>query len=175
MPAAEIGTNSQRARGLASWIMRATSSLPEPAGPEIMTRELAGATLAMVERRSCAAAELPTSPSGTTACERSRLFSRRRLVISSARCTTMISRSVLNGFSMKSKAPFLMAETAVSMVPWPEIMIAGMSGSSSWITLSSSSPSRPPPCIQMSSTHKDGLRALIARRAAFESAAVRTA
>jgi hypothetical protein len=34
----------------------------------------------------------------------------------------------LNGFSMKSKAPRLMALTAVSMLPWPLIITTGTSG-----------------------------------------------
>jgi hypothetical protein len=48
--------------------------------------------------------------------------------------------------------PALQALTAVSILPWPEIMTTGRSGSSSLTRSSSSSPSRPPPCIQISST-----------------------
>ena len=32
------------------------------------------------------------------------------------------TRSLANGFSMKSNAPFLVASTAVLIVPWPEII-----------------------------------------------------
>ena len=102
MPAAEIATNSARARGLASWIWRATSSLPEPGGPAIRMRLLAGATLEMVLRSACAATDLPIRPLGVSVWARRRRFSRFREAASSARSTTTTSRSDLNGFSMKS-------------------------------------------------------------------------
>ncbi len=35
------------------------------------------------------------------------------------------TRSLANGFSMKSNAPFLVASTAVLIVPWPEITTTG--------------------------------------------------
>jgi hypothetical protein len=67
-----------------------------------------------------------------------------------------------------------MALTAVSMLPWPEIISTGRSASKLLTRSSSSSPSSPPPCIQMSRISSAGLRARIAARAALESAAVRT-
>jgi len=92
----------ERARGLAAWIRRAAVSLPDPGGPEISTRLLAAATLAIIERSACAAAEAPTMPSGTMAWVRSRRFSRLRFAASKARWTISKSRSDLKGFSMKS-------------------------------------------------------------------------
>ena len=56
-----------------------TSSLPEPGGPEISTRLLAGATLAISWRSCWAAAERPIRPSGVMAWVRRRRFSRFRL------------------------------------------------------------------------------------------------
>ena len=97
-----MATNSARARGLFSWIWRATNSLPEPAGPGIRTRLLAWATLLMVERSACAAAERPIRPLGTMVWARSRRFSRLSVAASMARSTTTTRRSDLNGFSMKS-------------------------------------------------------------------------
>ena len=35
------------------------------------------------------------------------------------------TRSLANGFSMKSNAPFLVASTAVLIVPWPETTTTG--------------------------------------------------
>jgi len=62
--------------------------------------------------------ELPTN-------SRSRSFSCRRLLCSSAFFTATSTRSRLSGFSRKSKAPARVASTASAMVPWPEIMMAG--------------------------------------------------
>ena len=97
-----MATNSARARGLPSWIWRATSSLPDPAGPEIRTRLLAWATLAMVLRSAWAACDRPIRPEGVMVWARRRRFSRLRVAASMARSTTTTSRSDLNGFSMKS-------------------------------------------------------------------------
>ena len=44
---------------------------------------------------------------------------------------------------MKSKAPFLMQSTAVSMSPWPEIITIGVSTPRSIIVVSTSMPSIP--------------------------------
>ena len=44
-------TKGPSARTEWAWISRAVSSLPEPAGPEINTRELAGPTRSMMRRR----------------------------------------------------------------------------------------------------------------------------
>ncbi|MNS88169.1 hypothetical protein D3C72_1221330 [compost metagenome] len=76
--------------------------MPEPGGPEISTRLLAGATLAMVPRSSCAAADFPIRPVGAMVWARRRRFSRFSEAASNARSTTTTKRSDLKGFSMKS-------------------------------------------------------------------------
>ena len=48
-----------------------------------------------------------------------------------------------SGFSMKSKAPSLVARTAVSIVPWPEIMMTAGGRGCACKRLSASSPSMP--------------------------------
>ena len=59
--------------------------------------------------------------------------------------TTTQHLSIDSGFSRKSKAPSLVACTAVSMVPWPEIMTTtGRSADGiSWMRVSVSMPSMP--------------------------------
>ena len=101
-PAAEMATNSPRARGLPSWISRAVSSLPAPGGPAIRMRLLVGATREIMLRSCPAAAERPTSPSGAMAWVRRRLFSRFSEADSSARSISSSRRSALKGFSRKS-------------------------------------------------------------------------
>src|SRR5690606_2377503 len=66
-----------------------------------------------------------------------------------------------------------MAETAVSMLPWPEIITTGRSG---WRLLISSSSARPSsllPCIQISRKTRRGTRSLMAASALSLSKAVR--
>jgi len=82
--------------------MRATTSLPEPAGPVISTRLLAGATRSMIWRTWWMAAERPTSWVSVPARRRSSSFSRLRRMASIARLTASTRRSAANGFSMKS-------------------------------------------------------------------------
>ncbi len=82
--------------------MRAATSLPEPAGPVISTREPVGATRSTPERSADMAALSPVSPVSAPARRRSSAFSRDSRAASSARRTTSSSRSDLNGFSMKS-------------------------------------------------------------------------
>ncbi len=61
-----------------------------------------------------------------------------------------------SGFSRKSSAPSLVALTAVSMLPWPEITTtAGRSGNGiCWMRASTSSPSRPGSQISSSTSSK---------------------
>ena len=82
--------------------MRATTSLPLPAGPWISTREPVGATRSTPARRPPIAALSPVSTVSGPARSRSSAFSRASAAASSARRTTSSSRSDLNGFSMKS-------------------------------------------------------------------------
>jgi hypothetical protein len=95
-------TKGALARVEFAWIIRAVSSLPEPAGPEMRMRELAGPTRSISRRRLAIADEAPTSCISPPAFERSSAISRRSRDASSARSTTRISRSALNGFSIKS-------------------------------------------------------------------------
>ncbi len=107
---------------------RAATSLPLPGGPENSTRLPVGATRSIAWRNWAMAAERPIKSAGPPTRARNSSFSRRRRAFSSARSIVTSRRSALNGFSMKSKAPRLMALTAVSMLPWPLIITTGTSG-----------------------------------------------
>src|SRR6185369_6552052 len=74
---------------------------------------------------------------------------------------------------MKSTAPRLIAETAVSILPWPEKMMTGSSGSRALIASSTSSPSIGEPCSQTSSRTRLGRRWSTASSAEVLSPAVR--
>ena len=80
--------------------MRAVNSLPDPGGPDMRTRLLAGATFFSAWRNWRMVTELPIISVSTPALPRSSSFSRLRREASSARPTTRISRSALNGFSI---------------------------------------------------------------------------
>ena len=95
-------TNGPSARTEWAWISRAASSLPAPGGPEMSTRELVGPSRSMTRCRLAIAAELPIMRLAAPARARSSLTSRLSREVSSARSATRISRSALNGFSMKS-------------------------------------------------------------------------
>ena len=90
-------------------------------------RLLALAARSMVWRSWFMQAERPVRMLAAGASCLSSFTSRFRRDVSSARVATRISRSDLNGFSMKSYAPRLIAATAVSILPWPEIMTIGIS------------------------------------------------
>ena len=66
-----------------------------------------------------------------------------------------------------------MAETAVSMLPWPEIITTGRSGCCCLTMSSTCSPSSRLPCSQMSRKTRCGRRASIAASASSEVPAVR--
>src|SRR6185312_13002403 len=66
-----------------------------------------------------------------------------------------------------------MADTAVSMVPWPEIITTGRPGWSVLISSSRASPSRRDPWSQMSRKTRRGTRSAIAASALSLSCAVR--
>ena len=53
------------------------------------------------------------------------------------------TRSVVSGFSMKSKAPALVASTAVLTVPCPEMITTGSASFEALMRCSASSPSMP--------------------------------
>ena len=68
-----------------------------------------------------------------------------------------------------------MAETAVSMLPWPEIITTGRSGCCCLTMSSTCSPSSRLPCSQMSRKTRWGRRDSIAASASSEVPAVRVA
>jgi len=84
------------------------------------------------------------------------LFSSVRLRWSSAFFATTSTRSMESGFSRKSKAPSLVALTAASMLPWPEITTtSGRSGRGiSWMRESTSMPSSPGSQMSSSASSK---------------------
>ena len=147
-------TNRSRLRRLLRWIVRATSSLPTPLSPVISTVALVGAarpTAAMI----CFSPLL----SPIIWCRTSTAFfsvrtSSRSCRESSAFCRLTSTRSLANGFSMKSKAPFLVASTAVLIVPCPDTTTTG---SASFMLRSRSSTSMPSmPGILTSSSTRSG-------------------
>ena len=78
-----------------------------------------------------------------SSCLRNSRFSPRSLRASIAFLIRISIRSSESGFSKKSNAPSLVARTAVSMVPCPEMMITSGGSSCSLIFSSVSSPSIP--------------------------------
>ena len=100
--AALMTTNGPSARLDALCSVRAASSLPEPEGPTIRMRLLALAARSMVWRNWFMQAERPVRTLAVGASCLSSFTSRLRREVSSARVATRISRSDLNGFSMKS-------------------------------------------------------------------------
>src|SRR5258708_353590 len=85
-------------------------------------------------------------------------FSRCSFLDSIAFFTRIRVLSRESGFSRKSKAPSLVARTAVSMVPWPEIMITSGGLSRSRIFSRVSSPSMPGSQMSSSTTSNTVLR-----------------
>ena len=82
---------------------RASTSLPEPAGPLIMIRLPVGATRSTICRNCDIFGELPTNSSSPPARNRnSCVFAPQTRRLDGAAPTNSRSRSVLNGFSMKS-------------------------------------------------------------------------
>ena len=88
-------------------------------------------------------------------------FSRRRRDVSIARRITTINWSILKGFSMKSYAPCLIAATAISILPWPEIITTGTSGLSRLTDLRISIPSIRLSLSQISRINRPGGSELI--------------
>src|SRR5205814_421492 len=85
-------------------------------------------------------------------------FSRRRRLESIAFFNRISVLSTERGFSRKSYAPNLVARTAVSMVPWPEIMMTSGAFSLSTIFSRVSNPSIPGSQTSSSTTSKRRLR-----------------
>ena len=118
-------TKRSRLRRLLRWIVRATSSLPTPLSPVISTVALVGAArpIAAITCFSAGALADHLVPDFDGLLERPVLVAQPPLVERVAEVTS--TRSLANGFSMKSNAPFLVASTAVLIVPWPEMMTTG--------------------------------------------------
>src|ERR1043165_3874083 len=83
----------------------------------------------------------PTIELFGVSCFFSSRFSVRRRFASTACLRRMRVLSIESGFSRKSYAPSLVARTAVSIVPWPEIIITsgGFSISRMWVRVSNPS------------------------------------
>ncbi len=90
---------------------------------------------------------------------------------SSARSTVRSSLASDTGFSMKSKAPRRVASTAVSTVPWPDIITTGQGRRSSLVDHSRSRLMPSASGIQMSSSTRSGLTVSRWRRACAAFAA----
>ncbi len=134
-------TKGFSARVLLPWMARATSSLPVPDSPVISTVALVGAARATASWTSPRAGEEPIIrllPSVDILRVR---FSSRSRRCSMALRRTSSTRSRSSGFSMKSNAPSRVASTAVAIVPCPEIITTGRSGSLSRSLPSTSRPS----------------------------------
>ena len=85
----------------------------------------------------------PTMMLFASSCLRNSRFSPRSLRASIAFLIRMSNRSSDSGFSRKSNAPSLVARTAVSIVPCPEMIITSGGSWCSLIFSSVSSPSMP--------------------------------
>ena len=102
-------------------------SFPVPDSPEMSTRPSVGATIEICFLSARIDTESPTISYSWP------IFSERLDVSRSSSCWRMAFRTVStvfsseSGFSMKSNAPSLVAFTAVSMFPWPEIIITASS------------------------------------------------
>ena len=133
-------TNGLPRRGDASWMARATSSLPVPVSPKISTVLIVCATWLISSKTSCirglllrmlwkANCSCSFSRSAVTSSCSAR--SRRARWITSRRC------SRLTGLVRKSTAPSRIACTVCSIVPKPVVMITS-AGSRRFCTSSSS-------------------------------------
>ena len=106
---------------------RATSSFPLPFAPVIKTLASVGATRSMVSLIRPMAGDSPSISLVLLTLRFKTLVSVTKFPRSRAFLTVISKRFKSGGFEIKSKAPFLLASTAVSTVPWPEIMMNGRS------------------------------------------------
>ena len=130
------------------------------------------ATFLSVARTALIDADDPVSSSECPTRAFSTAFSARSRSVSVAFATKCNNLLASKGFSMKSTAPWPMAATAVSMLPWPENTITGICGSRTLITRNSSMPSIDEPRNQTSSSIKDGKRSSSAASASSAEDAV---
>src|ERR1700722_15646720 len=121
----------------------ATNSLPVPDSPKMRTRPLVGAIIWICWRSAFMGMLSPTITLFGTSCFLSSRFSSRSRLASIAFLMRIRVLSIDSGFSRKSYAPSLVARTAVSMVPCPEIMMTSGAFSFSRIFSRVSRPSIP--------------------------------
>ena len=108
-------TNGRDLRGLKSWSVRATNSLPVPLSPVMSTGTFDGAICSINPKISRICGELPTSAPSTPD-SRSRLRTTSSSIVVS-RCRVALARMVFSrvastGLGRKSYAPSFMASTA---------------------------------------------------------------
>ena len=115
------------ARLLFSCIICATTSLPVPLAPVIITRASVPATFSMISRTRSMAALSPTILLRAPIFLRSTLVSCTSDLCSSARWVVTNNLLRSNGLTIKSYAPLFSASTAVSTVPCPVIITTGAS------------------------------------------------
>ena len=151
--------NGALARGLQSWSSRAATSLPTPAGPVISTRLPVPATRFSVARTALIATLEPVSSVSCPICALQRLiFAPQPLGLGRARDEMEQMAGLERLFDEVRPRPARIAATAVSRLPWPEIISTGSVGSRRLISSSSCSPSSFEPCSQTSSRTSDGRR-----------------
>ena len=117
------GTKGPSRRGPDSWMSFATNSLPVPDSPEMCTGAWLRATRAIISRRCCMAADVPSKRGPKTLVSPSLVSDSLMAVATSLRRP---ARS--KGLETKSKAPALSARTAVSMLPCAVITATGTRG-----------------------------------------------
>ncbi len=139
---------------LSSCSQRATNSLPVPFCPVMKMRASVGATRCIISLILWIASDSPIISYDLLTLRFSTLVSVTSLVLSVALRMVISRRFRSSGLEMKSKAPFLMASTAVSILPWPEIITTVASGSLSCILPSTSMPSILGILISQSTTSK---------------------
>jgi hypothetical protein len=128
------------ARGEWRWMAAATSSLPVPDSPVISTRASVGATRSISSRTASIAALRPPSRSSPPAPRAARGSARAPGAAPAPSAASAARPRGVSGFSMKWKAPSLVARTASESVARPLIMTTGSSGAASRIRGSTSSP-----------------------------------
>ena len=162
--ASMLRAGQERRAGAAS--RRAKSSGRMPRSPRSMS---GAADCASCARRFFASASAEERPSAVSASRGAAAASGLR----SARFTVASSRCKATGFSRKSSAPMRVASTAVSMVPWPDIITTGIvSCPLAAHSLSSVMPSVSG--IQMSSSTRSGRPRSRRRRASLALSASST-
>src|SRR5260370_238546 len=143
MAAEFTSTKGAPARRDCACSARATNSLPVPDSPEIKTRPSVGATTSICLRSARMATDSPTMTYSCFSSAASSSLTRSSCLWRKAFRTVKTVFSIDRGFSMKTNAPSLVARTAVSMLPCPEILTTAASQFESRICRKVSRPSIP--------------------------------